>query len=185
MLLLGICPLALHSQTYSVSGFVKDTGGTPLPYANILLLNADSVRVSGTSSDESGYFSIDGIAPDLYFFQPQYFGYSARPVPVEVRSDLRLGALILSEDAEQLDEVVVTRKRPVIERQADRVVFKVENTVLSSGSTWDILRNAPGVIAGPESLEVRGQPATIYLNGRKVQLGRTRCWNCSGGCRGI
>lgn len=172
MLLLGICPLALHSQTYSVSGFVKDTGGTPLPYANILLLNADSVRVSGTSSDESGYFSIDGIAPDLYLFQPQYFGYSARPVPVEVRSDLRLGALILSEDAEQLDEVVVTRKRPVIERQADRVVFKVENTVLSSGSTWDILRNAPGVIAGPESLEVRGQPATIYLNGRKVQLGQ-------------
>ena len=142
MLLLGICPLALHSQTYSVSGFVKDTGGTPLPYANILLLNADSVRVSGTSSDESGYFSIDGIAPDLYFFQPQYFGYSARPVPVEVRSDLRLGALILSEDAEQLDEVDTDGAEPMT--SVVEMVQRLRVDAVTDGDVRDrVLSNAP------------------------------------------
>ncbi|MBC2838172.1 outer membrane beta-barrel protein [Robiginitalea sp. SC105] len=169
--MLGFSPIALHCQTYTVSGFVKDTDGAPLPYANVLLLRpADSVQFLGASSDESGFFRLEGVPPELYLLQPKYFGYQSDPVPLEVRADLRIGALVMKEDADQLDEVVVTSQRPTIERKADRVVFNVENTVLSSGSTWDILRNAPGVIAGPESLEIRGQAATIYLNDNKVQL---------------
>ena len=168
---LGLLPLALTSQTYEISGSVKDSEGAPLPFANVLLLRAaDSLQVKGTSADDSGRFGLKQIPPDLYYLKATYFGYGSILVPLEVRADIRIGALVLEPDSESLDEVVVTGQRPTVERKADRIVFNVENTIMSEGSTWDILRNAPGVIVVQESLEIRGQQATVYLNDRKVQL---------------
>lgn len=171
LFIVGLFPLLLTSQSYQISGSVKDTEGIPLPLANVLLIRArDSVQVKGTSADDSGRFILKDISPDLYFLKATYFGYQSVLVPLEVQNNIRIGALILEEDGTTLDEVVVTGQRPTVERLADRVVFNVENTVLSEGSTWDILRNAPGVIPVQDNLEIRGQTATVYLNDRKVQL---------------
>ncbi len=146
----------------------------PLPLANVLLLRAqDSAQIKGTSADDIGRFTLKDIEEDLYFLQATYFGYKSVLVPLEVRSDIRIGALIMEEEVESLDEVVVTGQRPTIERQADRIVFNVENTVISEGSTWDILRKAPGVVTVQDNLEIRGQTATVYLNDRKVQLSQS------------
>ena len=171
LLLLGLFPLVLTSQSFQISGSVKDTDGVPLPLANVLLLRArDSAQIKGTSADDIGRFTLKDIEGDLYFLQATYFGYKSVLVPLEVRSDIRIGALIMEEEGESLNEVVVTGQRPTIERQADRIVFNVENTVVSEGSTWDILRKAPGVVTVQDNLEIRGQTATVYLNDRKVQL---------------
>jgi len=161
----------LTSQSFQISGSVKDTDGVPLPLANVLLLRArDSAQIKGTSADDIGRFTLKDIEGDLYFLHATYFGYKSVLVPLEVRSDIRIGALIMEEEGESLNEVVVTGQRPTIERQADRIVFNVENTVVSEGSTWDILRKAPGVVTVQDNLEIRGQTATVYLNDRKVQL---------------
>lgn len=164
----------MASQTFEVAGFVRDTEGKPLPYANVMLLKVlDSVQVKGISSDETGRFSLKGIPPDVYYLQAKYFGYKSLLVPLEIKSDIQIGAVVLEQDKLWLDEVVVTGQKPVVERLADRIVFNVENTVVGEGSTWDILRNAPGVIIVQDNLEIRGQQATVYLNDRKVQLSET------------
>jgi hypothetical protein len=168
---LGLLPLALTSQTYQITGSVRDMEGAPLPFANVLLLKAsDSLQITGASADDQGQFALRQVPPDLYYLKATYFGYGSILVPLEVRSDIRIGALVLEPDENTLEEVVVTGQRPTVERKADRIVFNVENTVMSEGSTWDILRNAPGVIVVQENLEIRGQQATVYLNDRKVQL---------------
>ncbi|MEJ2161853.1 MAG: outer membrane beta-barrel family protein [Robiginitalea sp.] len=164
----------LSGQTYEIKGSVRDTGGEALPYANVLLLRAsDSTQVKGTSADESGRFHVQGITPDLYFLQATYFGHVSILLPLEVRGDILIGALVLEAETNDLDEVVVTGQRPTVERKPDRIVLNVENTIASEGSTWDILRNAPGVIVVQENLEIRGQQATIYLNDRKIQLSQS------------
>jgi hypothetical protein len=161
----------MASQTFEVAGFVRDTEGKPLPYANVMLLKViDSIQFKGISADETGRFSLKGIPPDVYYLQAKYFGYKSLLVPLEIKSDIQIGAVVLEQDKLWLDEVVVTGQKPVVERQADRIVFNVENTVVGEGSTWDILRNAPGVIIVQDNLEIRGQQATVYLNDRKVQL---------------
>lgn len=171
LILLGIFPLLLASQSYEVSGFVKDSEGKPLPFSNVILLQVtDSTQVKGISADDAGYFSIKDIAPDIYYLQATYFGYISVLVPLEIRSDIKIGAIVLEPNLELLDEVVLTGQQPSIERKADRIVFKVENTVISEGNAMDILRNAPGVIMAQDNLEIRGQQATVYLNNRKVQL---------------
>ena len=171
LILLGIFPLLLASQSYEVSGFVKDSEGKPLPFSNVILRQVtDSTQVKGISADDAGYFSLKDIAPDIYYLQATYFGYISVLVPLEIRSDIKIGAIVLEPNLELLDEVVLTGQQPSIERKADRIVFKVENTVISEGNAMDILRNAPGVIMAQDNLEIRGQQATVYLNNRKVQL---------------
>ncbi len=171
LILLGIFPLLLASQSYEVSGFVKDSEGKPLPFSNVILLQVtDSTQVKGISADDAGYFSIKDIAPDIYYLQANYFGYISVMVPLEIKSNIKIGAIVLESNRELLDEVVLTGQQPSIERKADRIVFHVENTVVSEGNAMDILRNAPGVIVVQDNLEIRGQRATVYLNNRKVQL---------------
>ncbi|MCW5514711.1 outer membrane beta-barrel family protein [Muriicola sp. Z0-33] len=169
--ILAIFPLLLTGQTYEVSGAVRDTEGKPLPFSNVVLLQvSDSTLIKGISADDNGRFVLRNVSPNLYYLQAKYFGYQSVLVPLEISSDVKIGAIVMEPDGEWLDEVVLTGQLPSIERKADRVVFNVENTVVSEGTTLDILRNAPGVIVVEESLEIRGQEATVYLNNRKVQL---------------
>ncbi|NJW54685.1 Plug domain-containing protein, partial [Salinimicrobium sp. CDJ15-91] len=81
-----------------------------------------------------------------------------------------LGTLVLSEDTAALAEVSINYKNPSVKREVDRLVFNVENTTLSHGSSWDILKKTPGVILSGENLTVRNQGVQVYINDRKVQL---------------
>lgn len=171
LFLLALFPLVLLSQTYKVSGSVKDSDGKPLPFSNVILLKAlDNTQVKGISADAEGRFTLEGIPEDLYYLQAKYFGYKSTLVALEIKRNIQIGALVLEPDSEWLDEVVVTGQKPTVERKADRIIFNVENTVLGEGTTWDILRNAPGVIIVQNNLEIRGQIASVYLNDRKIQL---------------
>ena len=159
------------SQTFKITGKVVNTNNELIPFANVLLLNAsDSTFVKGTSASEEGVFEFLEIEPDLYLLQASYIGRGSKPLALDIKKDVSLGALIIPSETENLDEVVVTARRPTIKRLSDRLVFNVENTVASQGSSWDILRNTPGVIVNQDDLQIRGKTATVYLNDRKVQL---------------
>ena len=159
------------SQTFKITGKVINTNEELIPFANILLLNAtDSTFVKGTSASENGQFELLEIEPALYLLQATYIGNGSKPLALDVKKDVALGALVIPEVAQSLDEVVVTARRPTVQRLTDRIVFNVENTVVSQGSSWDILKSTPGVIINQNDLEIRGQSATVYLNDRKMQL---------------
>ena len=159
------------SQTFEISGKVINTSNEVIPFANILLLNsADSTFVQGTSADENGLFSLKEVGPELYLLQASYVGRGSKPLALDIKGDVKLGALIIPLEAQSLDEVVVSAKRPTVQRLADRLIFRVENTIVSQGNTWDILRNTPGLIVNQNDLNIRGRAANIYLNGRRVQL---------------
>jgi len=159
------------SQTFEISGKVINTSKEVVPFANILLLNsADSTFVQGTSADENGMFLLEEVAPELYLLQASYVGRGSKPLALDIKNNVTLGALVIPVETERLDEVIVTAKRPKLQRMADRLVFQVENTVVSQGSSWDILKNTPGLIVNSADLLIRGRPATVYLNGRRMQL---------------
>ncbi|MFS4469018.1 outer membrane beta-barrel protein [Maribacter sp. 2210JD10-5] len=171
-LLLGFGMLqTIHGQTYSLTGEVKDENGEVIPFASVFLLNtSDSTMVKGTSADESGYFSLDAILEGLYFLKASYIGTASKSLALDIGSDTKIGALIIPQNANELDEVTVVSSRPKVERKIDRLVFNVENTVVSQGSSWDILKQTPGVIVSQDELQIRGQSTTVYINDRKVQL---------------
>ncbi len=161
----------ITAQGYTVSGSVKDRNNVGVAYANVLLLKpSDSTFVTGASTDDKGFFVMYDVPSDIYYVTASYVGNTSRLIPVDIYQTTEIGSVIIDNDAQLLDEVVVYSKLPVVNRKIDRLVFNVENTVVSQGSSWDILKQTPGVILNRNELKIRNQSATVYINDRKVQL---------------
>ncbi len=163
--------LPLFAQDFEVSGKVRDVNNESVAFATVFLLQiADTTMVKGTSADENGIFTLLDVPPATYLIQASYIGNTSPLIGLDVFRDTRLGSLIISENIENLDEVVVTSKLPLVERKADRLIFNVENNVVSQGSSWDVLKRTPGVIVSQDELQVRNQSVMVFINDRKVQL---------------
>ncbi|MCJ7468141.1 MAG: TonB-dependent receptor [Maribacter sp.] len=163
--------MPLVAQNFEVSGKVRDANNAGVAFASVFLLQlSDSTMVKGTSADENGNFTLLDVPPATYFIRASYIGNTSELIGLDVFGDTNVGSLIISENTENLDEVVVTSKLPLIERKADRLIFNVENNVVSQGSSWDVLKRTPGVIVSQDELQVRNQSVTVYINDRKVQL---------------
>nr|WP_299171615.1 outer membrane beta-barrel family protein [uncultured Allomuricauda sp.] len=170
-LLVFLTSYNLIAQTYQIKGKVVDRSNNTIPFANILLLQAsDSTFVKGTSADDNGQFLLSEVKPNVYLLQASYVGRGSEPRALDISSNVALGALVIPLEENNLEEVVVTSQRPKLQRLSDRLVFSVENTVVSQGNSWDILKSTPGVIVNQNDLQIRGESATVYLNDRKVQL---------------
>lgn len=161
----------MAGQSYGISGKVRDQKNEVIPFASVFLLqSSDSVLVKGTSADDIGNFEIGDIPKGLYLLQASYIGWTSENMVLDISKDITIGALIIAQQSEELDEVVVTANRPQVQRKVDRLVFNVENTVLSQSSSWEILKQTPGVIVMQDELQIRNQAAIVYINDRKVQL---------------
>lgn len=167
-----ITPFALFAQSNDVESKVLDDKKKAIGYANVLLLKAaDSSFVKGTISEENGSFIFNDIAQGSYIIKASFIGYTDVYSDIfEVQNTVEHPPLILAENPEFLDAVTVTAKRPVIQRKIDRYIYNVENTVVSSGTTFDILKRTPGVIVNQGQLLVKNSPAQVYINDRKVYL---------------
>lgn len=167
--LLTFC--ALHAQEYTLSGKVLNHDNDPISFVNILLIKkTDSTFFSGTATEENGNFIIKNIPKGSYIFKARFIGFKEFVFDVDLESNLNLGTLVLDENSEGLDEVTLTVHKPVIQRTTDKLIFNVENSSVSSGSTWEILSKTPGVILQQNSITIKNQPATVYINDRKVNL---------------
>ncbi|MEH6408763.1 MAG: TonB-dependent receptor, partial [Leeuwenhoekiella sp.] len=158
-----------------VKGKVTDTGNTPVEFCNIMLLKAaDSTFIKGAVTEDNGSFIIESLDPDQYIIKSSFVGYKDNYTePFTLKGDFTVPVIRLEEDSENLDEVVLNYKKPTIQRKIDRLVYNVENTVVSSGNTYDILRKTPGVIIQQDNLLIKNSPATVYINDRRVYLSST------------
>ncbi len=162
----------LSAQEYAISGKVENAENEPVSFANIQLLSAvDTTLVNGSSSENNGNFTIEGVAKGSYLIKASYIENESELSPVEVNGDIVLQTIRLNNEAQVLSEVVVTYQKPKLERKVDRLVFNIENTALADSDIWDVLKRTPSVIIVNNNLTVNGSSAIgILINGRKVRL---------------
>lgn len=164
-------PNRLFSQN-QVGGQIVDKENQPVSFANVILLNAkDSVSViKGMISEDDGSFLFEEIENRPYILKISFLGFADYIKRFEVEGNTNLGKIELQETSNSLDEVTVKARKPKIERKIDRISFNVENSVISSLNTYEILKRTPGVIVSQGELLVKNRPATVYINDRKVYL---------------
>ena len=157
---------------HTIQGKLVTETNEPIAFANVILLNAeDSTSVyKGTISEDNGEFLFEEIASNDYLLKVSFVGYEEYLQQISVNSDKKIRKITLKEGASNLEEVTINARKPKITRSIDRITFDVENSTLSSGSSWDILRQTPGVIMTQGQLQVRNSSVTVYINDRKVQL---------------
>ena len=159
------------AQDFVVSGKIISNDGTPIPFANIVLLSPEDAVINGVISEDDGEFLFENVNAGNYKVNVTFVGFTAyTSSEFSITQNKVLGNIVLEENTESLDEVTVVGKKPLITRKSDRIVFNVENTIISNGSTWDILKSTPSVIEKEGSLTVRNQGVQVYLNDRKVEL---------------
>ncbi|PIB39362.1 TonB-dependent receptor [Maribacter sp. 4G9] len=177
--------LATNAQEFELSGSVKDQNGDALVFANVLLKNQDSVLVKGTATDEEGRYTLVNVQAGTYLISASYLDTSSDIRPLEVASDMSLADMIILQTETQLEEVEVTYKKPTIEQLADRLIFNVENTSLSQGNIWDILKQTPGVIIVNDKINIKGSSNIgVMINGRLVNIPQADIVNLLSGSSG-
>ena len=166
--LIFLSSVQVYSQ-YSVKGVIKDQGGNPVVFANVVLLNSlDSTTVyRGAVSNEEGEYAFENIAQNEYLLSISFVGFQNFLKKVEINGDENLGTIVLDEEASGLQEITINAKKPKISRSIDRIIFDVENSTLSNGNSWDILKKTPGVIVTQNQLLVRNNVVAVYINDKK------------------
>ncbi|SHJ75089.1 Outer membrane receptor proteins, mostly Fe transport [Arenibacter nanhaiticus] len=162
----------MWGQEFQISGEVRQTNGQNIAFANLVLLHAsDSSFVTGTASDENGFFAFNNIAPNAYFLQASYIGNSSPFRRIELTSNTSLETIFLDNEIQELHEVVVVSNKPTVVKKVDRLVFNIENTALSESDIWEVLKNTPSVFVMNEKITVKGESGVqIYINDKRVQL---------------
>jgi len=155
----------------TIEGTVMDGSNHPLSYVTISVLRPDSSLVTGAITDEQGHYAIL-VGKGNYIVQASFIGYKNVNENVNVNANIKLPTIQMQEETEELQDVVVEAKRPLIERQMDKLVVNVSQSTFAVGHNGeDILRKSPGVnIDKDGNVTVNGKSVEIYIDGRKSYM---------------
>ena len=146
----------------TVKGSVINERGEAMPFVTITVLAQDSSLITGAITDEDGTYTLE-VDAENYIIQASYVGYQTAFGGPD---------FVLREETERLKEVEVKAKKPLIERQMDKLVVNVSASPLAAGSNGnDILRRAPGVrIDKDGNITVNGKSVEIWIDGKPSYL---------------
>ena len=134
-----------------------------------LLFAKDSAIAKIALSDKQGVASFEGLKYDEYILSVSKIGYEkylSHKISLDVtHNDIKLPEISLHKSAKELSEVNVVYKKPLIERQLDKLVVNVENSILAAGSSiLEVLQRSPGVIVNQEtSINLKGKQGVIVM----------------------
>ncbi|WP_241485228.1 TonB-dependent receptor domain-containing protein [Psychroserpens damuponensis] len=166
-----LCSYSSIGQEYTVSGTIIDANNKGIEFATIIVFNEDQTEVlHGTSTDVNGFFNLNNLDRNIYFIKVSFIGYQSYEQKIVLTGSLDLKTILLEDDIENLDQVTVTAKKPTLIREADRLVFNIENTALIEGSMLQVLKSTPGVLVLGDEITVKNSNPTVYINDRKVHL---------------
>ena len=162
-----------------ISGSIKDGGNQKIiDAASVSLLKSkDSALVKVAVTDKDGNFSFENIKDGNYLVLATSIGhvkiYSAAITISAGNSSASVGVLQLIPSDKAMKEVVVSSKKPLIERKIDRTIVNVDASITSTGSTaLEVLEKAPGISVDKDgNISLKGKAGVIvYLDGRPSYL---------------
>jgi len=178
VLLFGTISSAFSQPSNSlVKGQVADGNKQPITNASVLLHRAqDSSLVKAAITDKEGRFEFGSIGSGNYFIKTSAVGFvswGSEKFSLEAGETKDIANISLLPASKELQGVVVTAKKPVIEVRADKTIFNVENTITAQGSdALELLQKTPGIqVDNNENISMKGKTGVrIYVDGRMMQL---------------
>lgn len=165
-------PIFVKAQTSSsvtVSGLVKDTKKTPLPYANIVVkLAKDSAFVTGTVSGNDGRFTLANVKSGSYILEISMLGFVTKKQAVTVgtlSAFLDLGTYELTDDARMLNEIKITGgPTDGLSSKMDKKTYNLAGNISQAGgSVLQAVQNLPGVTVQDGKVQLRGSDKVAVL----------------------
>ena len=154
----------------TLRGSIIDASDVPVGFATAFLSRADGAVVCGATAGEDGRFELKA-ASGTYTLTVSLVGYRDASQAVNLTGDLvELPPVRLEEDTELLGEAVVSAVMPKTKLTGEGLQTNIRGSVLENvGNANDVLARTPGLIKGPNGLEVIGKGSPlVYINGRRM-----------------
>lgn len=136
-------------QTKTVRGRVYDANNEPLIGVNVV----EKGTTNGTVTDMDGRFSLNVVPNSTLVFS--YIGFAEQEIVWEGNSELKV---VLSEDAELLDEVVVVGYGTLRKRDLTGAVGSVNSEELLNRPALTVEQSLAGKLAGVNVVTNSGKP---------------------------
>jgi outer membrane receptor protein involved in Fe transport len=163
----------------AIDGQVFDSiSHKPLEYAQIKVCSVkDSSVVGGIYTDENGKFVIEQLPAGRFFVRISQSGYREKTIPgiefTPAKPLRKLGNISLALDAEDIEEVVISAKKDILQTGIDKKVYNVgEDISVQGGSANDVLNNVPSIEVDQDgNISLRGDGnVTILIDGKPSSL---------------
>lgn len=154
----------------TLTATVQNEQGQPLEHATAeLRREKDSALIRTAIADAQGIIHMLAVPEGSYFMRITFIDYmpimvlAIRVTPAE--KEKALGKQVMQAVEKKGTEVVVTARKPFIQRLTDRIVVNVENSIMSAGSSaLEVLERAPGVTVDQnDAIALRGRQGVIIM----------------------
>ncbi|HEA23142.1 MAG TPA: SusC/RagA family TonB-linked outer membrane protein [Pricia antarctica] len=142
---------SVFAQEIEIAGAVTDSQGAPLPGTSVLVKGT----TNGTQTDFDGNYTITSNGNATLVFS--YIGFSSQEVSVSNQTTINV---VLEEDAQKLDEVVLTGYSTQNRSDMATSVSKLDTKVLESASRSNAATALQGTVAGVRITQTTGQPGS-------------------------
>ena len=160
----------LFSQI-NISGQIKNQDDKSIEFLEIQLQNKDSIIVKSELTNFDGKFIITAEKGEYKLLIKQ-FGKTLQNKIINADQNINIGIIQVTNDQQQLKEVIIKSRKKIIERKVDRLVFNIENSISSSGGdAIDALKITPSIRVQNETINMIGKNGmSVMIDDKIIQL---------------
>ena len=176
IMLLGCMIQGVFAQNLEIKGMVRNgRDKAPLEFANVVLQTADSVFITGTTTDGKGRFMLDKVKAGDYLLAVSSLGYETQYIALDgFNKSIGLKEILMEDAAVSLDGVTVSASN-TSSRSDRKLIFPSDRQVKASTNGMDLLQQLmlPKITVNPMSNEIKvpgNGEVQLRINGVKVEL---------------
>ena len=170
---------ASYAQNKVNGTVINRTDNSKLIGVNVTLSN-DSGQIAGTTTDNSGKFTIDAGNGD-YILELSYIGYETIRMALTVNGDTHIGDILMQEGATELGEVVV-ESQAIIQKVDRQILLPSKEQTQASSDGVSLLQNLqiPRIVISPIDNSVKtlsDESVQLRINGIEASTSDVKAIN--------
>ena len=163
-----------------ISGRIKDANDKSAIIGATVLLMQDTVQIAGTTTDNSGKFTIDAGNGD-YILELSYIGYETIRMALTVNDNTHIGDILMQEGATELGEVVV-ESQAIIQKVDRQILLPSKEQMQASSDGVSLLQNLqiPRIVISPIDNSVKtlsDESVQLRINGVEASTADVKAIN--------
>ncbi|HEV7333673.1 MAG TPA: TonB-dependent receptor [Flavisolibacter sp.] len=161
-----------NAQSVAVSMKIVNQKGEPVQYATVLVWPvADSTKLQSKVSDSIGQVVFQ-LPQQLYAVRITSVEYAPLEKSINVRPDATTFRMVMQPQANSLNSVVVTARRPLMRQEDDKTIVDPEPLANASTNAYEIMEKTPGLFVDQDGNIYLSSttPARVYINGREQRM---------------
>ena len=163
-----------------ISGRIKDANDKSAIIGATVLLMQDTVQIAGTTTDNSGKFTIDAGNGD-YILELSYIGYETIRMALTVNENTHIGDILMQEGATELGEVVV-ESQAIIQKVDRQILLPSKEQMQASSDGVSLLQNLqiPRIVISPIDNSVKtlsDESVQLRINGVEASTSDVKAIN--------